>query len=132
MVRDNMKIEHIAVYSAQLEEMKEFYVRYFDGVPNNKYHNPRTGMSSYFIQFSGETRLEIMSLPELAPAVQEVYRMGLTHLAFSLGSKEEVDRLTALITGDGYELLSAARTTGDGYYESCVADPDGNRIELTV
>ncbi|MCP6769239.1 hypothetical protein NL529_30770, partial [Klebsiella pneumoniae] len=55
----SMHIEHIAIYTNRLEEMKDFYMKYFGGVPNQKYSNPTTGFESYLLQFASGTRLEL-------------------------------------------------------------------------
>lgn len=127
----NINITHIALYAVDLEKSKEFYTKYFNGVSNQKYTNSK-GFSSYFITYSSGARLELMSHTELEfrPVIDKVN--GWSHVAFSVGSKEEVLRITNQIVNDGYELYSAPRDTGDGYYESAVADPDGNRVEITI
>ncbi|WP_407506178.1 VOC family protein [Vibrio parahaemolyticus] len=117
-----MKIEHIAIWTERLEELKAFYEKYFNAVSNDKYHNPTKQFSSYFLSFESGVRLELMSM--------EV--TGLAHFAFALGSELAVDQLTKTLVDDGYQWIDGPRYTGDGYYESCVLDPDGNRIELTV
>ena len=127
-----MRIDHIAVYSDDIEQEKEFYVRYFNGTPNAMYHNPRTGLRTYFLTFVDGARLELMTRPGLDSAEKTEFRTGYTHLSFSVGSKEEVDALTLRLKEDGYPVLSGPRTTGDGYYESCVRDPEGNLLEITV
>ena len=123
-------ITHVAVYTADLERMKEFYVKYFCGAANQKYQN-NSGFSSYFLTFENDVRLEIMSHEQLEfkEAIEKVN--GISHIAFSVGSKENVLELTNLLVSDGYQLLSPPRKTGDGYFESCISDPDGNRIEIT-
>ncbi|WP_153798040.1 VOC family protein [Foetidibacter luteolus] len=128
-----MHIEHIAIYCADLEKMKDFYVTYFGGKAGEKYHNPVKKFTSYFISFSGGCRLELMHKPHLADNMNELldeYR-GLVHFAISVGSKEQVDALTERLRQDGYAVKGEPRTTGDGYYESVVADPEYNRIEIT-
>ena len=127
-----MFIEHIALYVNDLEKAKEFFVRYFSAVPNEQYHNKKTGFCSYFLSFDGGTRLEIMTRPNLFDEPKQLLRTGFIHLAFSVGSKEKVDELTARLKADGYEVISGPRTTGDGYYESCVIALEGNQIEITV
>lgn len=127
-----MKIEHIAMYVNDLEAAKDFFVKYFDGVPNDGYHNPKTDFRSYFLTFSDGARLEIMNRPKMADNEKDFMRTGYIHIAFSLGSSKKVDALTRQLKEDGYEILSGPRTTGDGYYESCIAGPEGNQIELTV
>ena len=123
-------ITHAAVYTPDLERSKAFYMKYFNAESNAKYENSK-GFSSYFLSFSKGVKLEIMSHTKLEyrQAIDKV--TGINHIAFAVGSKEEVIALTERITGDGYALLSPPRTTGDGYFESCIADPDGNRIEIT-
>ena len=124
-----MKIEHIAMYVNDLEAAKEFFVTYLGGKSNNGYHNPRTDFRSYFISFDGETRVELMHRPEMDDQEKSLNRTGYIHIAFSVGSKEKVDELTAQLKADGYEAVSGPRTTGDGYYESCVVAIEGNQIE---
>lgn len=124
-----MNIEHVAMYVSDLEKAKAFFVHYFGAESNDLYHNPRTGFRSYFLRFEGGTRLEIMNKPGLEPASGG---LGFAHIAFSMGSKEQVDALTARLKADGYTVASGPRTTGDGYYESCVLDSEGNQIEITV
>ena len=116
---------------------RDFFVRYFGATANDGYHNQRTGFRSYFLTFEDGARLEVMTKPEVGGRASEgvdlsAERMGFAHLAFSVGSAEEVDALTERLVSDGYAVLSGPRTTGDGYYESCVAGPEGNRIEITV
>lgn len=127
-----MKIDHIAMYVNDLEAAKQFFERYFDAAANNLYHNEKTGFRSYFLTFSDGARLEIMNKPNLEDAAKTLQRTGYIHLAFSVGSKEKVDSLTAQLKEDGYEVISGPRTTGDGYYESCIVAIEGNQIEITV
>lgn len=127
-----MKIEHIALYVNDLERARDFFVRYLGGVPNAGYHNDRTGFRSYFLQFGDGARLELMCKPGMDDAPKPLARTGYAHIAFSLDSKEAVDALTAALRADGYAVASGPRTTGDGYYESCVVAVEGNQIELTV
>ena len=127
-----MRIEHIAMYVKDLEKAKDFFIKYFGAVPNEGYHNKNTDFRSYFLSFDEGTRLEIMTRPSMDDAEKTPDRTGLIHLAFGVGSEEKVDELTARLKADGYEVLSGPRTTGDGYYESCIAGIEGNQIEITV
>ena len=127
-----MKIEHIAMYVNDLEGAKNFFIQYFDAKANEIYHNPRTDFRSYFLSFADGARLEIMTKPELTDSGDLLSRFGYAHIAFSVGSKEAVDALTARLKEDGYRVLSGPRTTGDGYYESCVVGFEGNIVEITV
>ncbi len=127
-----MKIGHLALYVNNLEEMKAFYMKYFDAQPNAQYHNETTGLRTYFLDFAGGCRLELMHRPDAAERDRKLAQMGYIHLAFSTGSREHVDALTARLKADGYAVISGPRTTGDGYYESCVLDAEGNQIEITV
>ena len=127
-----MRIEHIVMYVNDLEKAKDFFVKYFGAVPNEGYHNKNTDFRSYFLSFDEGTRLEIMTRPSMDDAEKTPARTGLIHLAFSVGSEEKVDELTARLKADGYEVLNGPRTTGDGYYESCIAGIEGNQIEITV
>ncbi len=126
-----MKIEHIAVYTNKLEELKDFYVKYFKATSNDMYHNPIKGFSSYFLTFESGARLELMYVNALADNISDK-RLGFIHLAFSVGSADKVDELTNQLREDGFEIIGNPRTTGDGYYESCVKDVDGNIIEITI
>lgn len=126
-----MKIEHIAMYVNNIEDIKEFFIKYFKAESNEKYHNPKTGLQTYFLTFEDGARLEIMNRPELISAEKSLMQTGYIHLAFSVGSKEKVDQLTEELREASYEVLSGPRTTGDGYYESCILGPEGNIIEIT-
>lgn len=125
-----MYLEHAAIYTNDLEGMKNFYIKYFSGRANIKYENGKTGLQTYFISFKGGSRLELMHKPTLAERDKTVTAEGLTHLSFCVGSREKVDELTKTLVGDGYIVKSVPRETGDGYYESCVLDPDSNEIEI--
>lgn len=127
-----MKIEHVALYVKDLEAARDFFVRFLGGKSNNGYHNPRTDFRSYFISFDDVSRLELMTKPELVDQEKPLNRTGYAHIAFSVGSKEQVDKLTEELRTAGYEVVSGPRTTGDGYYESCIVVVEGNQIELTV
>ena len=127
-----MKIDHIALYVKDLEVSKAFYETFFGAKSNELYHNPKTDLHTYFLSFNSGARLEIMWRPNLSERLDKIMNEGLIHFAFSVGSKEAVDALTQKIVNEGYECFSAPRTTGDGYYESIVLDPDGNMIEITV
>ena len=129
-----MKIEHIAIWTERLEELKAFYEKYFNAVSNDKYHNLTKQFSSYFLSFESGERLEMMSM-EGVTACDKSHAMqvtGLAHFAFALGSEQAVDQLTKTSVYNGYQWIDGSRQTGDGYYESCVLDPDGNHLELTV
>ena len=127
-----MRIEHIAMYVNDLEGARDFFMQYFDAESNDVYHNKTTGFRSYFLTFSDGARLEIMQKPVMEDPEKTINRTGYIHLAFSVGSKEAVDSLTARMKNDGYAVLSGPRTTGDGYYESCILGFEGNQIEITV
>ena len=125
-----MKIDHVALYVKDLEGTKEFYTKYFGATANQKYHNPKTGLETYFLTFDGEERLEIMTRPELNENQKSSMQYGYIHLSFSVGSKQKVDDLTHLLKSDGYIVINGPRTTGDGYYESCILDAENNQIEI--
>lgn len=126
-----MKIDHIALYVFDLEQAKQFFMRYFNASANEMYHNPRTHLKTYFLTFDNGARLEIMQRPDVVASQFEPYRQGYIHIAFSVGSKENVDALTHRLEADGYKVLSGPRSTGDGYYESCVQGFEDNLIEIT-
>lgn len=127
-----MKIEHIALYVNDLEGAKDFFCRYFGAASNEGYHNPRTDFRSYFLAFDDGSRLELMHKPALEDPEKTPNRTGYIHLAFSTDSRDSVDALTQQLAADGYPTHSGPRTTGDGYYESCVLGFEGNLIEITV
>lgn len=127
-----MKIEHIAMYVTDPERARDFFVKYLGGVSNDGYHNMKTDFRSFFVSFEDGARLEIMTKPEIIDAEKLLNRTGYAHIAFSAGSKEKVDELTEKLKADGYEVISGPRTTGDGYYESCIVGIEGNQIEITV
>lgn len=127
-----MKINHIAIWTTRLEELREFYIKYFNGTSNEKYTNPKKGFESYFIKFGdGGAAIELMRSKDItsSPAGKSI---GLAHFSFSMGSKEAVLQQTERLRQDGYVVASEPRTTGDGFFESAVLDPDGNMIELTI
>ncbi|MCF0258539.1 MAG: VOC family protein [Erysipelotrichaceae bacterium] len=126
-----MKIDHFALYVKDIEAARRFFIKYFDAQSNEMYHNPRTGFSSYFLTFEGGSRLEIMNKPDLKDKPESEW-YGFIHLAMNVGSREKVDELTKRLMEDGYERVSGPRTTGDGYYESCIRDGEGNLIEITI
>ncbi|EMB27770.1 VOC family protein [Treponema denticola] len=127
-----MKIEHVALYVHDLEGARTFFMKYLGAKSNDGYHNPRTDFRSYFLSFDGGTRLELMNKPGMTDLPKALARTGYAHIAFSVGSKEKVDALTAELKAAGYEVIGVPRTTGDGYYESCILAIEQNQIEITV
>ena len=125
------KVTHIGIYTTDLERMKEFYVKYFDAECNEKYENDE-GFSSYFLTLDSDVRIEIMANTRLEKHPFKDLESGINHLAYSVGSKENVIALTKQLEADGYPVTSQPQTTGDGYFESKVSDPDGNSIEITI
>ena len=126
-----MRIEHAALYVRDLEEARAFFERYFGAVSGPMYHNSRTDFRSYFLSFDGGARLELMTRPGMDDPEKTAARTGYIHVAFSAGGRAAVDRLTERLKEDGYPVLSGPRTTGDGYYESCILGIEGNQIEIT-
>ena len=126
-----MRIEHVAMYVNDLEATKDFFVKYFNATSNEGYHNKTTDFRSYFLNFDDGARLEIMNKPQMKDDEKSLNRTGFVHIAFSLGSKKAVDELSEKLKNDGYEIISGPRTTGDGYYESCIIGIEGNQIEIT-
>ena len=129
-----MKIEHVAIWVRDIGQVCEFYRKYFGGEIQPLYHNPAKQFTSRFVTFDDGARLEVMHRPDIGgdAGTFHVEQFGFAHLSFSVGSKEEVDRLTQQMSEDGISVVGEPRTTGDGYYESVVLDPEGNRIEITV
>lgn len=127
-----MYIQHIAFWVKDLENMRAFYENYFAAKANEIYHNPRKQFHSYFLTFDSGAKLEIMHRPDITERTEpQQEQMGLTHLAFSLGSRQAVDQLTETLRQDGFPIVGEPRVTGDGFYESVILDPENNRIELT-
>lgn len=132
ITRYPMKIEHIAMYVNNLEATRDFFIKYFGAQSNNGYHNSNTGFRSFFLTFEDGARLEIMRKPQMEDPNKTITRTGYIHIAFSVGSKEKVDELTDQLRKDGYEVISEPRTTGDGYYESCIIGIEGNQVEIMI
>ena len=150
-----MRIDHAALFCRDLEQMRQFFIDYFDARSNEQYHNPRTGLRTYILSFTeGSTRLELMQRTEQRepssslewpsrdgrrqsqrPDVQDAEpsqpTIGYVHLSFAVGSRKGVDLLTRRLAADGYTITSGPRTTGDGYYESSILGPEGIQIEIT-
>ena len=124
-----MNIHHIAIWTFQLERLREFYIRYFNGTSNEKYINVQKGFESYFISFESGATLELMSRTDVQNVPIKENRLGLTHLAFSFENREAVLSLTEQLRTEGYLIVGEPRISGDGYFESVILDPDGNRIE---
>lgn len=128
-----MKIEHIAIWADDIERLRQFYTEYFGMKSNDMYTNPRKQFHSYFLSFGEDkTRIEIMNMPDRLDPTSRSRMKGLAHFAISVGGKETVLALTERLRSDGFAVLSEPRTTGDGYFESAVADPEGNYVELTA
>lgn len=129
-----MKIDHVAIWTNQLERMRTFYETFFAGRSTPLYTNPRTGFQSYFLSFNDGARLELMQMGGIGPnpntAMQQ--HLGYIHLAMAVGSETAVDQLTERLRAAGHRVIGEARRTGDGYYESVILDPDGNRVEITI
>jgi lactoylglutathione lyase len=128
-----MKLDHVALWASDIEGMRTFYEKYFNARSSPKYHNERKHFTSYFLTFPGGGRLELMHRPDIkripdSSASHEF--LGYAHLGVELGSRAAVDALTTRLQGDGFSLLDGPRVTGDGYYESMVADPEGNRVVI--
>jgi lactoylglutathione lyase len=129
-----MRIDHVAIWVKNLEKTRTFYETYFGAQANQKYHNPTKNFSSYFLSFDSGARLEIMHKPEIPDQGQaaDQQSLGIIHFAISVGSEQAVNEITERLRNDGYQILGETRWTGDGYYESVVADPEGNIVEITV
>jgi lactoylglutathione lyase len=125
-----MRIEHIGLYVYDLEGMRDFYAGYFGFIPNASIYQNASGLRTCFMRSpESGARLELMTRPVLTERRGDA---GFIHLALSVGSRERVDELAETMRADGFEIKSGPRTTGDGYYECCVLDPEGNEIEITV
>ena len=129
-----IKLEHVAIWTKQLEVLKDYYIKYFDGRPNEKYENKNKNFESYFISFDSGARLELMRMPNIPESGNDTIHdqhLGIIHLAFGVDSMAEVDAKAQQLKNDGFEILSGPRKTGDGYYEFETLDPDNNRLEVT-
>lgn len=128
-----MRIEHIAIWTNNLERLREFYTKYFNVKSSVKYVNLKKSFESYFLHFDSCSRIELMYSPSLLHSENsDLLIIGYTHLAIGVGTKEDVDNITFRMESDGYVIISKPRYTGDGYYESVLLDPDGNQLELTI
>ncbi|NDV93308.1 glyoxalase/bleomycin resistance/extradiol dioxygenase family protein [Dysgonomonas sp. 521] len=128
-----MKIEHLAIWADDIELLRQFYTKYFHAVSGEKYVNSKRNYSSYFLSFGeGGCRIELMHIPNLHEPASRTLMKGLTHFAVSIGSKEAVDALTERLRTDGYRVVGEPRTSGDGYYESVILDPEGNTVEIVA
>ncbi len=127
-----MKIEHLAIWVEDIELLRQFYMKYFNVGSGDKYVNTKRSYTSYFLSFGeNKTRIELMHIPNMESPTSRGNLKGLAHFAISVGGKEAVNALTERLRKDGYTIVSEPRTTGDGYYESGVSDPEGNYIEIT-
>ena len=126
-----MKIDHTALWTERLEELRDFYVRYFGGRSSEKYVNPAKGFESYFLSFDEGCRLELMRRTDIRERAQQP-QLGYCHLAFACADRTAVLELTERIRSDGHRIVGEPRTTGDGCFESVAADPDGNLVEITA
>jgi len=128
-----MILEHVAIWTSQIERLKEYYTKYFQAISNEKYINVNTGFSSYFLSFGSGARLELMSRPDV-PTNQndtvQLQHLGIIHLAFAVDTTQAVDEKALELQNDGFAILRGPRKTGDGYYEFETLDPDNNRLEV--
>ena len=130
-----MTLEHVAIWTDNLEKLKDYYCKYFNGVANNLYRNKSKGFGSYFISFTSGARLEIMNMPDIPDNTNDTVHAqhkGIIHLAFGVDTMEAVDAKAEELRSEGFPILSGPRITGDGYYEFETLDPDNNRIEVTT
>ena len=130
-----MTLEHVAIWTDNLELLKDYYVKYFEGTSNDKYTNEKNKFHSYFLTFKSRARLEIMTMPNIPDNLNDrviAQHKGIIHLAFGVDTKQEVDEKAKQLQADGFKILSGPRRTGDGYYEFETLDPDNNRIEVTT
>lgn len=127
-----MKIEHIAIWADNIEMLRDFYISYFNFKSGDFYHNPNKNFTSCFLYHDKDSaKIELMHKPDIPSPASRGNLMGLAHLSISVGNKKNVNSLTERLRMDGYKILSEPRTTGDGFYESAIADPEGNYVEIT-
>ena len=129
-----MRIEHLAIWTYNLEGLRNFYMRYFDASSNEVYHNHSREFRSYFLSFAGDCRLELMEMPGIPKSKDNKQKQftGIIHFAINVGSKNKVNELTETLRRDGFKIIGEPRTTGDGFYESIIMDPDNNRVEIVA
>lgn len=127
-----MRIEHVAVYASNPENMRDFFVKYFGAESDSGYRNLTTGFRSFFLSFDDGARLEIMYSPKMEDEGKSLFRTGYAHIAVSVGSRDRVDEISEELDRAGFKILSGPRVTGDGYYESCILGSENNLIEITV
>ena len=130
-----MTLEHVAIWTNQLEILKTYYIKYFEASANDKYINSVKNFHSYFLSFASGARLELMTMPGIPGNQNDTIQkqhLGIIHLAFSVDTIEEVEEKAKKLQADGFLILSEPRKTGDGYYEFETLDPDNNRIEVTA
>lgn len=129
-----MRIDHIAIWTYNLEGLRNFYLHYFDASSNSGYYNHSKEFRSYMLSFGGECKIELMEKPNISKSKNDPLReyTGIIHFAIKVGSKEKVDEMTELLRADGFKIIGEPRTTGDGFYESIIHDPDGNRVEIVA
>jgi len=130
-----MVIDHVAIWTPQLEKLKDYYVRYFNGKSNEKYLNKERHFESYFISFDSGTRLELMQMPGIPQNLNDTVgkqHLGIIHLSFGVENMEKVDDKFRELINDGYKILRGPRKTGDGYWEFETLDPDNNRVEVAA
>ena len=130
-----MTIDHVAIWTTQLERLKDYYVKYFNGSANEKYTNREKHFESYFVTFDSGTRLELMQMPGIPqnlndPIVKQ--HQGIIHLAFGMENMDMVNEKLNELSQDGFKILRGPSKTGDGYWEFETLDPDNNRIEVTA
>lgn len=129
-----MTLEHVAIWTHQLEVLKAYYEKYFGGISNQKYSNPQKQFESYFLTFESGARLELMkmiNIPDNQNDTVQKQHLGIIHLAFGVETMQEVDAKAEELRQAGFRILSEPRRTGDGYYEFETLDPDNNRLEVT-
>jgi lactoylglutathione lyase len=130
-----MILEHVAIWTNNLERLKEYYIKYFNASANDRYQNPKNNFESYFLTFDSGARLELMRIPGLPNNLNDTVtkqHVGIIHLAFGVSTIAEVDAKAKQLERDGFRILSGPRKTGDGYYEFETLDPDNNRLEVTT
>lgn len=129
-----MKIDHLAIWTDDIEKMSLFYTTYFDCTRNDRYYNPQKRYTSYFLSFKdGGSRIELMHRPDVVnEPSHRGFEKGVAHFAIQLASMADVDLLTERFRNGGYTIASEPRRTGDGYYESAILDPEGNYVEITT
>ena len=129
-----MQIDHIAIWTDKLEELKDFYVKYFGGTAGSKYKNEKTQFESYFLTFGQGARIELMHKPFIPGNIndEEVWQhIGIIHIAFHAGSAVEVENKAKQLEKDGYKTSDSALNRGEYFHQKVLCPGQGSELDNT-